>query len=100
MDEGQKCLAQYTNPNFFLDEWISEQLKLRATNKEERKRRREERRARKEKEGKAGAGPLGPAKPKRLEKVMYDPNTGEKIVVRNTSSPSVSGPSSATNSSS
>jgi hypothetical protein len=47
MDDGSACLALYTNPHFFLDEWISEQLKLRQAAKEERRKRREERRAQK-----------------------------------------------------
>jgi hypothetical protein len=33
MDEGKKCLESYTNPRYFLDEWIAEQLKQRAAAK-------------------------------------------------------------------
>jgi len=52
MDEGRKCLSLYTNPQFFLDEWIAEQIKIRQAAKEERRKRREERRLQREKEEK------------------------------------------------
>jgi len=85
MDGGAKCLALYTNPNFFLDEWISEQLKLRANAKEERKKRREERRLQKEKNPKQVG--LSAKKPMQLHTYTFDPNTGEKIFLsRNQSS--------------
>lgn len=29
MDDGKKCLELYTNPRFFLDTWIEEQMKQR-----------------------------------------------------------------------
>ena len=29
MDDGKDALKQYTNPSFFLDEWIQEQLRQR-----------------------------------------------------------------------
>jgi len=83
MDDNKKCLELYTNPRFFLDEWIQEQNKQRAAAREERRRKKEERRARREKEGSASRGnQLGPAKPKKMTRVIYDKNTGEKIAVK------------------
>jgi hypothetical protein len=41
MDDGKKCLELYTNPRFFLDTWIEEQMKQRQQAKEERRKRRE-----------------------------------------------------------
>jgi len=43
MDNGKSCMEQYTNPNFFIDEWIMEQKKLREQAREDRRKRREER---------------------------------------------------------
>eukprot|EP01117_Protostelium_nocturnum_P004416 TRINITY_DN1593_c0_g1_i1.p1 TRINITY_DN1593_c0_g1~~TRINITY_DN1593_c0_g1_i1.p1 ORF type:complete len:487 (+),score=174.88 TRINITY_DN1593_c0_g1_i1:157-1617(+) len=87
-ENGLKALDLYTSPRFFLDEWIAEQMKLRQAAKEERKKRREERKARRAAaaEGEKGSN-LGPAKPKRLEKVQYDPLTGERIVVKEAAAP-------------
>jgi len=88
MDEGKKCLELYTNPKFFLDEWIAEQIKQRQAAKEERKKRREERKVRKANEPK-NRSQLGTAQPAKLQKVVYDPVTGEKIVTSSRSSEDV-----------
>ena len=61
----------YTNPKFFLDEWIAEQLKQRQAAKEERRKRREERKARKTDEPKGRT--LGAAQPAKLQKAVFDP---------------------------
>eukprot|EP01114_Cavostelium_apophysatum_P000851 TRINITY_DN1074_c0_g1_i3.p1 TRINITY_DN1074_c0_g1~~TRINITY_DN1074_c0_g1_i3.p1 ORF type:complete len:496 (+),score=151.95 TRINITY_DN1074_c0_g1_i3:64-1551(+) len=78
MEDGRKCIELYTNPNFFLYEWIEEQKKQRVAAREQRIKRREERRAQREKEGPKQN--LAPKQIAVLEKVFYDPNTGEKIV--------------------
>lgn len=79
MDEGRKCLSFYTNPQFFLDEWIAEQIKIRQAAKEERKKRREQRRLQKEKEEKGQEKKQ--KKPSKLVKVVYDPHTGQKMTI-------------------
>eukprot|EP01119_Soliformovum_irregulare_P003016 TRINITY_DN1328_c0_g1_i1.p1 TRINITY_DN1328_c0_g1~~TRINITY_DN1328_c0_g1_i1.p1 ORF type:complete len:461 (+),score=181.17 TRINITY_DN1328_c0_g1_i1:55-1437(+) len=80
MDEGKKCLEMYTNPKFFLDEWIAEQMKIRQAAKEARRKRREEGKL------KAAADPksrtqLGAAQPKKIVKTVFNPVTGEKMYV-------------------
>jgi hypothetical protein len=70
----------YTNPNYFLDEWIAEQMKQRAAAKEERKKRREERRLKKEQEAAKGQK-VTSKKPTKLQKVVYDPHTGQKMII-------------------
>jgi len=77
MDDGKKCLELYTNPRFFLDEWIAEQKKLREVAREERRRKRQERKMQKEKENK-----VAPKQVKHIQKYIFDPNTGEKILVK------------------
>lgn len=78
MEGGQKALALYTNPNFFIDEWVSEQLKQR----EEAKKARRERRA-KAKEGKSkeARNTQAPIEVQKMKITRYDPITGEKILV-------------------
>jgi len=78
MDDNKKCLELYTNPRFFLDEWIAEQKKLREANREERRRKRLERKQQKEKDSKGAA----PKQVKHIQKYIFDPNTGEKILVK------------------
>jgi len=80
MDDGKKCLSLYTNPSFFLDEWIVEQHKLRQAAKEERKKRREERRLKKEEESVKGTKVVT-KKVTKLQKVVYDPHTGQKKII-------------------
>ncbi|KAF2070011.1 hypothetical protein CYY_008668 [Polysphondylium violaceum] len=77
MDEGQKSLKLYTNPDFFIDEWVAEQQKQR---EEARQRRRERREARLKKKGEKVEG-TEVKKVKRVQKVRYDPVTGEKIII-------------------
>jgi hypothetical protein len=82
MPDGQKALRLYTDPEFFIDQWVEEQLKLQ----KEAKKARKERRA-KMKGAKDGAAAADPAakmkkKPAKLERVRYDPVTGEKITAR------------------
>lgn len=80
MDDGQKALKLYTNPQFFIDEWIAEQKRLQ---EEAKARRRERREARlKKKQEKGGDNPTkGPVQVQRIRKIKYDPVTGEKILV-------------------
>eukprot|EP01132_Coremiostelium_polycephalum_P002897 gene2897-3602_t len=77
MDEGQKALKLYTNPDFFIDEWVAEQNKLR---EEARQRRRERKEARLRKKSEKGET-SEVKKVKRVHKVRYDPVTGEKILI-------------------
>ncbi|KYQ92568.1 hypothetical protein DLAC_06556 [Tieghemostelium lacteum] len=77
MDDGQKCLKLYTNPDFFIDEWIAEQIKQ---SEEAKQRRRERREARLKKKSEKTAD-VEVKKVKRVRKVRYDPVTGEKIVI-------------------
>lgn len=80
MDEGRKCLELYTNPHYFLDEWIAEQYKMRANAKEERRKRREERRNKRDKNKDQGI--KMEKKPTKIDKVVFDPLTGQKIVIK------------------
>lgn len=80
MEDGKKCQELYTNPNFFLYEWIEEQKKQRAVAREQRIKRREDRKNQKDKEGNKAV--VAPKQITLIEKVMFDPNTGEKIVVK------------------
>eukprot|EP01133_Synstelium_polycarpum_P019104 gene19104-22879_t len=88
MDNGAKALKLYTNPDFFIDEWVAEQAKLREEN---RARRRERKEARLKKKSEKGETPEV-KKVKRLHKVRYDPVTGEKILIP-IDSPSTPAPS-------
>lgn len=73
MEDGKKALELYTNPNFFLLEWIEEQKKIREAAKAERKKRREERKARRAAEQASGKDKtLGPKKPRQIKRVIYD----------------------------
>jgi len=80
MDNGKKCLELYTNPQFFLLEWVEEQKKLRSAAREQRLKRREERKAQKEKEGNKQA--QAPKQIALMDKIVFDKDTGEKIVVK------------------
>jgi len=80
MDNGKKCLELYTNPQFFLLEWVEEQKKLRSAAREQRIKRREERKAQKEKEGSKQI--QAPKQIALMDKIMFDPNTGAKIVMK------------------
>jgi len=79
MDEGRKCLSLYTNPQFFLDEWVAEQLKIRQAAKEERRKRREQRKNQREKDDKGQEKKT--KKPTKLVKIIYDPHTGQKMTI-------------------
>jgi len=80
--EGKKCLELYTNPKFFLDEWIAEQIKQQQqTVKEERRKRRADKAKQGQDEPKA-CNQLGAAQPKRLVKDVFDPVTGQKMSVQ------------------
>ncbi len=79
-DDGKPVLTKYTYPQFFLDEWIAEQQKQVEILKAERRQRRKDRAARRrEKAGKEGPDPLKP-QVRKLRKVRYDPQTGERII--------------------
>ncbi|KAK5580754.1 hypothetical protein RB653_000778 [Dictyostelium firmibasis] len=86
MDDGQKSLKLYTNPDFFMDEWVAEQQKL---HEEARQRKRERREARLKKKGEKNEVEV--KKVKSVTKVRYDPVTGEKITI-NIESPQNSSP--------
>nr|AAD29083.1 SCAR1 [Dictyostelium discoideum] len=86
MDDGQKSLKLYTNPDFFMDEWVAEQQKL---HEEARQRKRERREARLKKKGEKNEVEV--KKVKSVTKVRYDPVTGEKITI-NIESPHTSSP--------
>ncbi|EFA75185.1 Scar1 [Heterostelium album PN500] len=90
MDEGQHSLKLYTNPDFFIDEWIAEMQKQR---EEARQRRRERKEARLRKKGEKGDAQAEVKKVKRLHKVRYDPVTGEKILIPVDGAPSPAAPS-------
>jgi hypothetical protein len=79
-EDGRPVLTKYTYPQFFLDEWIAEQQKQVEILKAERRQRRKDRAARRrEKAGKEGPDPLKP-QVRKLRKVRYDPQTGERII--------------------
>lgn len=79
-DPSKKCMEFYTNPDFFLNQWIIEQQKQIDEAKKDRKKRKEAKKKRRAAQaGQQQEDTLGPKKPKRLEKVEYDPITGEKI---------------------
>eukprot|EP00020_Sapocribrum_chincoteaguense_P001361 CAMPEP_0170747360 /NCGR_PEP_ID=MMETSP0437-20130122/9280_1 /TAXON_ID=0 /ORGANISM="Sexangularia sp." /LENGTH=349 /DNA_ID=CAMNT_0011086131 /DNA_START=88 /DNA_END=1134 /DNA_ORIENTATION=+ len=67
----------YSNPGFFFDSWVAEQMRLA----EEEKKARQEKKAARKKAKKAGKkGEKGVVKkPARLQRAQYDPTTGEKI---------------------
>jgi WAS protein family, member 1 len=75
--DGKPCLVKYTHPQFFFEKWIEEQQKQVELLKAERKKRREERAARRANQKDSNA----PAKViRKLRKVRYDPQTGQKII--------------------
>eukprot|EP01116_Phalansterium_solitarium_P001894 TRINITY_DN11728_c0_g1_i1.p1 TRINITY_DN11728_c0_g1~~TRINITY_DN11728_c0_g1_i1.p1 ORF type:complete len:529 (+),score=176.53 TRINITY_DN11728_c0_g1_i1:106-1587(+) len=84
MEPGQRALALYTNPDFFLEEWIAAQLKER----EEAKRlRRERRQQRKENAKKNPAKDItAVVEVAKMQRAVYDPLTGQKIMVTEASS--------------
>lgn len=71
------ALSFYTNPNFFLDEWVAEQLRQREEAKKARRERRRQRAEKKKEEGPKEA----PVEVTKLKITKYDPVTGEKILV-------------------
>lgn len=77
-DDGKPCLTKYSNPNFFLEQWAAEQDKKFAELKAERKKKREERVARRAERGDGQQGGIKPVR--KLKKIRYDPQTGERIV--------------------
>jgi hypothetical protein len=96
MDPGQgACLELYTNPNFFLKEWILEQDKLRQAAKEERRKRREEAKAKRDKDKQASGKQLGEAKPKKIQQYYFDPETGQKVLIRSQDEPAAAPASTA-----
>eukprot|EP01122_Echinamoeba_exundans_P007466 TRINITY_DN2315_c0_g1_i1.p1 TRINITY_DN2315_c0_g1~~TRINITY_DN2315_c0_g1_i1.p1 ORF type:complete len:499 (+),score=171.88 TRINITY_DN2315_c0_g1_i1:32-1528(+) len=76
-EDGKPCLVKYTHPQFFFEKWIEEQQKQVELLKAERKKRREERAARRanQKDNNAPAKVI-----RKLRKVRYDPQTGQKII--------------------
>jgi hypothetical protein len=80
MPNGQKALRLYTDPEFFIEQWVQEQIKLQKEAKKARKERRAKMKGAKE----TAADPAAQIKkkPAKLERVRYDPVTGEKITTR------------------
>ncbi|GAM20507.1 hypothetical protein SAMD00019534_036820 [Acytostelium subglobosum LB1] len=76
-EDGTRCLKLYTNPDFFVDEWVAE-MKKKNEEARERKRLRKEERLRRR--GAKGEAPEVKSV-KRVQKVRYDPETGAKITV-------------------
>lgn len=70
MEDGQKCLKLYTNPEFFIEQWIAEQKRLQEEAKIRRRERREARLKRRQEKGEQG----GAAQKKvvtKLKKIKY-----------------------------
>jgi hypothetical protein len=44
-EDGKSCMKEYSNPTFFIDEWIADQTRQAEEQKKERARRRAEREA-------------------------------------------------------
>jgi len=77
MENGESALRKYTDPNFFVIEWVQAMEKQ---NEEARKARREKRKNRKQQ---VGARQVAVKKNVAvMAKYVYDPNTGEKILVQ------------------
>ncbi len=70
MEDGQKCLKLYTNPEFFIDEWIAEQKRQQDEAKQKRRERREARLKRKQEKGGTDTT-VAPKKVGRIRKVKY-----------------------------
>jgi hypothetical protein len=82
MEGGVPSLKLYTNPNFFIEEWISEQLKIREEALKEKKKRRAERKKQREaKKAQMKAREEQEVKVTQIQVAKYDPVTGEKILV-------------------
>jgi len=80
MENGESALRKYTDPNFFVIEWVQAMEKQ---NEEARKARREKRKNRKQQ---VGARQVAVKKNVAvMAKYVYDPNTGEKILVQQSS---------------
>ena len=79
LPEGQKALRLYTDPEFFIEQWIQEQIKLQQEAKKARKARRAQLKAQKKSKSDVK---VVKKKPTKLERVRYDPVTGEKITTR------------------
>lgn len=71
---GEKCLSKYTNPNFFIDEWLQQQKRERDKIKETREIRRASRAKKAQIKRQAEQVPV-----KKLQKTRYN-QYGEKIV--------------------
>jgi len=81
MENGESALRKYTDPMFFVTEWVQAMEKQ---NEEARKARREKRKNRKQQQ----VGQRQVAVKKNvatIAKYVYDPNTGEKILVQQAS---------------
>ena len=70
MEDGQKCLKLYTNPEFFIEQWMAEQKRLQEEAKQRRRERREARLKRRAEKGQGDAS-VGPKKVVRIRKVKY-----------------------------
>lgn len=82
MEGGGSALKMYTNPNFFIEEWISEQLKIREEALKEKKKRRAERKKQREaKKAQMKAREEQQIQVTQIQVAKYDPVTGEKILV-------------------
>lgn len=79
MENEQKALKLYTNPDFFLEEWLEEQRKIREEAKRARRERKKQRQQRKSVPKKVA--PDQQVAVTRLKVARYDPVTGEKILV-------------------
>lgn len=82
MEGGGSALKLYTNPNFFIEEWIAEQLKIREEALKEKKKRRAERKKQREaKKAQMKAREEQQIQVTQIQVAKYDPVTGEKIFV-------------------
>jgi len=77
MENGESALRKYTDPNFFVIEWVQAMEKQ---NEEARKARREKRKNRKQQVAASKSAVKKTVAV--MAKYVYDPNTGEKILVQ------------------
>jgi len=80
MENGESALRKYTDPLFFVTEWVQAMEKQ---NEEARKARREKRKNRKQQVGQRQVAVKKNVAT--IAKYVYDPNTGEKILVQQAS---------------
>eukprot|EP01107_Rhizomastix_libera_P002782 TRINITY_DN147_c0_g1_i1.p1 TRINITY_DN147_c0_g1~~TRINITY_DN147_c0_g1_i1.p1 ORF type:complete len:550 (+),score=151.50 TRINITY_DN147_c0_g1_i1:56-1705(+) len=80
MDNGDSCLSKYTNPKFFMEKWRQEMdlqeqemLKLKKERREAARARRAAQKAAAQEQKKAV---------RKVQKVVYDPLTGEKKIIQ------------------